>query len=337
MASGRERREGVPVTVVALGAIRSCGVTTLAVGLAATWPAPRRALLVEADPAGGTLAAASGWPPEPGLASLAAATRRAGGLAALFDHCHPLPGGTPVLAAPASGDQARRVLAMLGGSLAGLGVIGCDVLLDCGRLEPSGAAHDTGGSALARFATADRAILVARPRLADLHALASWLSGGGASPLISSDRLGIVLVGDGPYLDGEVESALGVGVLGRVPNDVEAADALLAVSADDRALRRAPLVRAARSLAAELARAAQPAGTVQHPSVEQMTEEAARTPRARVPMARLAMARLAAIGSFRPWRASDAAASSSAPGTANGSAVSNGPVVSNGPGGGVTQ
>jgi Flp pilus assembly CpaE family ATPase len=64
------------VSVVALGAVRSCGVTTLALALAATWPSSRRVLLAELDLAGGTLAAASGWPPEPGLVSLAAAARR---------------------------------------------------------------------------------------------------------------------------------------------------------------------------------------------------------------------------------------------------------------------
>lgn len=63
------------MAVVALGAVRSCGVTTLALALAATWPKDRRVLLVELDPAGGTLAAASGWPPEPSLVSLAAAAR----------------------------------------------------------------------------------------------------------------------------------------------------------------------------------------------------------------------------------------------------------------------
>ena len=46
------------MAVVALGSVRSCGVTTLALALAATWPKERRVLLVEADPAGGTLAAA---------------------------------------------------------------------------------------------------------------------------------------------------------------------------------------------------------------------------------------------------------------------------------------
>ena len=62
--------------VVALGSVRSCGTTTVAVALAATWPAVRRVLVVELDPAGGSLAAASGWAAEPSLVTLAAAARR---------------------------------------------------------------------------------------------------------------------------------------------------------------------------------------------------------------------------------------------------------------------
>lgn len=279
------------MTVVALGSVRSCGATTLGVALAATWPTTRRVLLVEADPAGGTLAAGSGWPPEPGLVSLAAATRRAGDLALVFAHCHSLPGGAPVLAAPAAGDQARHVLSLLDGVLTGLGALDADVLLDCGRLEPTATASGSSGAAIsgaalsnmARLAAADRAILVARPRLSDLHALGSWLAGRGAMALTTSDRLGLVLVGDGPYPDAEITDALRVEVLGRVPSDPEAASALLAVPADDRTLRRAPLVRAARSLAADLV------------GVEHSTDEPIPGP----------ATRQARITSFRPWRSTE--------------------------------
>ena len=95
---------------MAFGSVRSCGVTTLALSLAATWPPERRVLLVEADPAGGTLAAASGWPAEPSLVSLAAAARRGGDPALVWEHCHQLPGGAAVLAGPSSADHARSAL-----------------------------------------------------------------------------------------------------------------------------------------------------------------------------------------------------------------------------------
>ena len=242
--------------VVALGSVRSCGVTTLALALAATWPTERRVLVVEADPAGGTLAGAGGWPPEPGLVSLAAATRRVDDLSAVFEHCHELPGGARVLAAPASGEQARHALSMLEGVFAGLGELDADVLLDCGRLEPTtthGAPASTASGSLGRFTGADRALLAVRPRLADLHALGSWLATRSAAPIITSGRLGLVLIGDGPYPNSEIIDALGVEVLGHLPFDPEAAAVLATVPASDRALRQAPLVRSARSLAEQLA------------------------------------------------------------------------------------
>ena len=228
--------------VVALGAVRSCGVTTLALALAATWPKERRVLLVEADPAGGTLAAASGWPPEPSLVSLAAAGRRALDPDLVWEHCQELPGGAAVLAGPASADQARSALGMLAGLSSHLGMLDADVLVDCGRL-------DAPASGAGVFEGADRVLLGARPRLADLHALATWQE---ANPF-DSGRVALVLVGDGPYPDAEIAEALGIEVLARLPWDPEAAGALVSVPASAREVRLAPLVRATRSMADQLA------------------------------------------------------------------------------------
>jgi hypothetical protein len=224
------------MTVVSFGSVRSCGVTTLALSLATTWPPQRRLVLIEADPAGGTLAAGSGWPAEPSLMSLAAAVRRGGEPALVWEHCHQLPGGAAVLAGPSSADHARSALGMAGGLLDRLGELGADVLVDCGRLDPASAA-------LGFWERADRVLLAVRPRLADLHALAGWLEGR------PSDRLGLVTVGDGPYPDSEIADALGLAVLARLPWDPDAASALVLVPASSRELRLAPLVRAARTLA----------------------------------------------------------------------------------------
>ncbi|MCU4187350.1 hypothetical protein K6U06_23510 [Acidiferrimicrobium sp. IK] len=227
---------------MALGSVRSCGVTTLALALAATWPKDRRVLLVELDPAGGTLAAASGWLPEPSLVTLAAAARRALDPDLVWEHCQALPGGAAVLAGPASADQARSALGMIAGLAGTLGILDADVLVDCGRLDPSG----PGAGVLEG---ADQVVLAARPRLADLHALATWSE---TNPF-DSGRVGLVLVGDGPYPDAEITEALGVEVLGRLPWDPEAAGALVSVPASAREVRLSPLVRAARSMADRLA------------------------------------------------------------------------------------
>ena len=236
-----------------MASVRSCGVTTLALGLAATWPAGRRVLLVEADPAGGTLAAASGWPPEPSLVSLAAAARRGGEPDLVWEHCHQLPGGASVLAAPALGDQARSALGMLGPLLGRLGELDADVLVDCGRL-------DAGSAALGLWERADRPVLVGRPRLADLQAAAAWLEERRSGP-----ETGLVTVGDGPYPDAEITEALGPAVLARLPWDPDTADALVALSASDRRLRLAPLARAMRTLADRLCGDRKPSLQVEDP------------------------------------------------------------------------
>ncbi len=228
--------------MVAFGSVRSCGVTTSAAAVAATWPAGRRVLVVEADPAGGTLAAASGWPPEPSLVSLAAAARRGGDPSLVWEHGQKLPGGAAVLAGPASADHVRGALAMVGGLLARIGEVDADVLVDCGRLDPASPVHGL-------WERADRAVLVVRPRLADLQAAATWLE----TRPFAGNRLGLLTVGDGPYPDAEITEALGVEVLARLPWDGDAASALLGVPASARELRMAPLVRAARSFADHLA------------------------------------------------------------------------------------
>lgn len=227
--------------VIALGSVRSCGVTTLATALAATWPAEYRVLLAELDPAGGTLAGASGWPPEPSLVSLAAAARRGGPPELVWEHCQNLPGGAAVLAGPASAEQTRTALGMLGPVLGRLRALDADVLVDCGRFG-------TDPPSAGVLGDADRVVLAVRPRVADLHALATWLENYPVERVVQ-----LVTVGDGPYPDDEVAEALGVEVLARLPWDPGAAEALLAVPASARDLRMAPLVRAGRTLAAELA------------------------------------------------------------------------------------
>ena len=66
--------------------------------------------------------------------SLAAAARRGSDPELVWEHCHELPGGAPVLAGPASADQARTALGMLTGLLGRSDELDADVLLDCGRV-----------------------------------------------------------------------------------------------------------------------------------------------------------------------------------------------------------
>lgn len=234
------------MAVVVLASVRSCGTTTSAVALAATWSPARKVVLVELDPAGGTLAASSGWAAEPSLVSLAAAARRTSDPEAIWAHCQHLPGGAAVLAAPGAAEQARGATRMLSGLLGRLGELDADVLVDAGRLD---ATAPMPGVVMG----ASRLVLCTRPRLSDLHALAAFLGAGPGAGLLDAGRLRLVLVGDGPYRDAEIADALGVEVLGRLPWDEGAGERLATIPASDRRLRLSPLVRAARSLATVLA------------------------------------------------------------------------------------
>ena len=263
------------MAVVTFGSVRSCGVTTLSLALAATWPSERRVLLVEADPAGGTLAAASGWPVEPSLVSLAASARRGGDPSMVWEHCHHLPGDAAVLAAPALGEQARSALGMLGPLLGRLAELDGDVLVDCGRLDP-------GSPGVTLWERTARRLLVVRPRLADLQALASW-----SENRALDGQVGLVTVGEGPYPDAEVTEALGLEVLARMPWDPDGAEALLSVPASARQVRLAPIARAARTLADRLT----------HDPAAVSVDSAAPRGSSRV-------GRAVAVGSrvWRPWR-----------------------------------
>ena len=243
------------MSVIAIGAVRSCGATTVALGLAATWPAHRRVLLVEADPAGGTLAAAAGFPAEPSLVSLAAAVRRTDAVELAITHTHALPGGAPVLTAPATAEQSERALALLTRFLGHLGEIEADVILDCGRLSPfaeAAASEELPRTNTDRFLAAEVAIIATRAHLPDLHALGGFLDQPRLATARRDGRIHLVLIGSGPYGENEITEVLGVPVVARLPFEADTAIALATTSTYARELRRTPLVRELRSLAMSL-------------------------------------------------------------------------------------
>jgi hypothetical protein len=241
------------VSLLALAAAKaSPGVTTTTVALAAVWPRPRAVLVVEGDPAGGDLAARFGLRAEPGLVTLAAARRGTATAATVAAHAQALPGGLRVVAGPPAAEQATAALGLLGPELlAGLaGLDGVDVLADLGRLDPS-------SPTLAAARAADLLVLVTRPVLAELQHLAYR-----AAALRQACRaLALIVVGAGPYPPGEVAGALGVEVVGVLPADPRGAGLLGGVPAGGAGLRRAPVVRAARTMVDALAsRLATPPG-----------------------------------------------------------------------------
>lgn len=231
--------------VLALGSAKSSpGVTTSALALAVTWPEPVPVTVIEADPAGGDLAAWLELPGQPGLVSLAAAGRRVLD-PELFDaHLQAVPGSerVTVLCGPVSAEQAHAALSTLRDRLVDAarqrpGV----VLVDCGRLDPS-------SPALRAFEQADARALACRPSVAAVHHLQARVRS------LPVTDVSLLAVGDHPYPPDELATATGLPLLGALPFDARAADTLGDGPAlSPRALARSSLVRAARALAESLA------------------------------------------------------------------------------------
>lgn len=233
------------MTVVALGSVKaSPGVTTAAVALAAVWPQGSPVMLVEADPDGGVMASRHGLQETPGMSTLAAEARHRMADGLLSAHLQRLPGGLPLLVGPADPGEATRTLSAVADRLAAvLAETDGDVLVDVGRLRSP-------GPAVALVAAADIVLVVARPRLDELRPLARRL------PRVhreSGGHVGLLLVGERPYPSGEVARVLDAPVVGVLPEDTAAAEALNGMQGGARRLRRSLLLRTAREVADRLA------------------------------------------------------------------------------------
>lgn len=207
--------------VVVVSVKGSPGVTTFSVALAARWPAPARTVLVEADPSGGDVGVRFSLESTPGLVSLAAAARRNNDPALLWQHAQALPGGLPVVSAPADADRARTALSTLAEPTGGTGILRAAanttesvVIVDCGRV-------DAGSPVMPIVRAADAMILLSGAHADDLAHL--------ARPLVAMSRWtprpAMLLVGDG-YSEADVARELGVQPLGRLPHDPRGAAVL---------------------------------------------------------------------------------------------------------------
>lgn len=238
--------------LIVFGSLKaSPGVSTTALAVAAMWPQPARVLLVEADPAGGDLAAQFGLASEPNLVSLSAAARREHDVEIAFAHAQQLPGGLPVIAAPCGAEQATGALRLLTGDGAPLWANlsahpDTVVLADCGRLDAWSPAH-------ALLAAADVALLVSRSNLAELSRLAGRLDALVARAAAAGTELGLVLAAGGGFERAEVRASMRLRVWAQMPDDARAA-IVLSGGARRRGLAGLALPKAASELALALSR-----------------------------------------------------------------------------------
>lgn len=219
------------------------GTTTLA--LAMTTALARDfggAALVEADPAGGDLAGLLGLALDPGMASLAAASRHESAWPDVCGHAQALPAGGWALFGSTDPAQASATVATLASRLAPVldGATPAAVF-DCGRW---GSSSPT--AAILRSVTATAVCVRAQvPSIEAVRVRVKevWEATGG--------RVGLVVCGHDPYGADQIEAATGLPVLGHVPRDARACTLL--VGAGHARVDRLPLVRAARSISEALA------------------------------------------------------------------------------------
>lgn len=240
------------MALVAMASGRSAGLTTCAVALALSWP--RKVLLAELDPDGGTIAAGRAANADPGLKTLAATGRHYLSPGLVTSNVQDLPGGLAVLLSPVSPDRCVAALAAL--NPVGLGetlraIPDLDVIADCGRI-------DSNSPALPVLREADVVVFVVRPTLVDIVGLRARLETLELSP---TTRSGIVVVRHGPHSLDDVLAAFRIPVVGAVDWDPRAASAL---GEGRRVLGRSKLMQSAQRLAVALSAEVDPDRTA-HP------------------------------------------------------------------------
>lgn len=221
--------------VVLTSASGSPGVTTAALGLGLVWARP--AVLVDADPTGGSAVAAgylrAGFALPEGLIDLALAAEDANLTEALGEACVAMPGTSlQFLAGGRSHGQARALLRLwtpLAAVLKGLDRVGTDVIVDAGRLGLFGHPEPL-------VDAADLTLLVTRMDLVSLAGARSWAetlrerserSGAPASLAVLLVGPGVPLRGQGaPFTAGQVSGVLGLPVIGALTWDPDHAAVL---------------------------------------------------------------------------------------------------------------
>lgn len=231
------------MTVIACLSVKGApGVTTLATGLAATWPDHRQVLLAEMDIFGGDISARFGVSHDKSIVSLAAAGRH--GHVDAMPHTVELPGGLTALLGVPSAEQSRNAVAVLARTWLSQAASdqNSDVIVDCGRVDSISPNVDL-------LSSATHVFVCLRSLLSDVAHVSASL------PQLRdrSNNISAIVIGNGLYDDSEIETALGVPVIARLPYDPVGAQLLGGERGSARAMGRSPLIRTCQELAADLA------------------------------------------------------------------------------------
>ena len=227
------------------------GVTTLAVGLALSWPRP--VLLADADP-GAAQAVLAGYlagrsANGKGLLRVAEAHRDRRNLReVVVDQCLALSEADgdrrlflPGFTRPGSAAHFAGVWDDLAETFDRLGDLNLDVLVDAGRLGPLGlppALLERSALTLVVLGSSLRSVMAARVQM-------PVLTEAGRADSAVRGRTGLVVVNEGhPYRAAEIGKALATEVLGRLPHDPISAAHFSDGAPQHRKFVSAPLVRA---------------------------------------------------------------------------------------------
>lgn len=223
--------------------------TTTAVALATGWPVTDDALLVEADPAGGDLAAWFDLPVNPSLSTVVTRVRD-GAWPDIDRHTRLAGNGLRILPAPARAGEATQAVGESARSLVNsLAALRSPVIVaDVGRVPAAPASHPFVGAAAVTVLVHRQASQSARAAAVRLQRLADQLGTLAASPTV------VAVVGSQPFDLGEIERFIAesgaTAPLVGLPHDPLAAAVFAGrTGVSPRRLDRLPLLRAARGLA----------------------------------------------------------------------------------------
>jgi hypothetical protein len=225
------------------------GVTTLACLLGAAWPAPGPVVVVEADPAGGDLAARFGLSVHCGWNSLVSSTRRSEEAPSVDPHLQELPGGLPVLVGSrgderrsADSPEGRVVQSGRSGASGARDVAGGLTVVDLGRFAPGDGVTESW------LACSDAALLVVR---GDASGAVHLRDRSARLADACHGRIGVVAVGAG-YTSHDMAAFAGITAVADIPFDPGAAEVASGAAGSARRLDRSLLWMSAARLAASV-------------------------------------------------------------------------------------
>lgn len=231
--------------------------TTTAVALASAWPVTDDVLLVEADPAGGDLAAWFDMPVAPSLSTVVTRVLD-GAWPEIERHTRLADTGLRLVPAPSrAGEAAQAVTESTRSLVPTLAALRSPVAIaDTGRLLPTPTQHPFVGAAAVTVVVHRQATQSSRAAAVRLQRLADQLD----AFVAVSTALVVAIVGASPFdldeIDGFLADAVGSTPIVGLPIDDLAASVFAGrTGVSARRLARLPLVRAARDLAAVAERA----------------------------------------------------------------------------------